>query len=130
MALPVGTFSMNDVNVEIGNPGTSQIALNDPDVRTIAEKLTPATEISMDDLRGKSFLNDPLVMVVNTNLSPGTTVSVTLAGTGKPKSFLQVAKEVALLHDARIEIIPFPDHLRSHYQTYTCADMSLTDSMI
>jgi ADP-L-glycero-D-manno-heptose 6-epimerase len=50
-------------------------------------------------------------------------------GTGKPKSFLQVAQEIALEYDAKIETIPFPDYLRSHYQTYTCADMSLTSSI-
>jgi ADP-L-glycero-D-manno-heptose 6-epimerase len=44
-------------------------------------------------------------------------------GTGSPRSFLDVARDVALLYNARIETIPFPEHLRSHYQEYTNADM-------
>lgn len=42
-------------------------------------------------------------------------------GTGSPRSFMDVARDVALLHDAKIMQIPFPDHLRQHYQSYTCA---------
>ncbi len=44
-------------------------------------------------------------------------------GTGSTRSFLDVARDVALIYDAKIEYIPFPDHLRSHYQEYTHADM-------
>lgn len=44
-------------------------------------------------------------------------------GSSSPRSFLDVARDVALLYNARIETIPFPDHLRSHYQEYTHADM-------
>lgn len=51
-------------------------------------------------------------------------------GTGKPRSFLDVAKDVALMLNARIEVIPFPEHLREHYQYYTCADTSKLDSII
>lgn len=42
-------------------------------------------------------------------------------GTGQPRSFLEVAKSIALLYNAKIEIIPFPENLISHYQKYTCA---------
>lgn len=52
MTLPTGTITMNQVNVELGNPGTSNISLNDSDVRTLAGK--PSGTISMNDLRGKS----------------------------------------------------------------------------
>ena len=45
-------------------------------------------------------------------------------GSGVARSFLDVARDVALMYDAKIETIPFPQHLKSHYQTYTCADMS------
>lgn len=44
-------------------------------------------------------------------------------GSGSTRSFLDVARDVALMYDASIETIPFPDHLRSHYQEYTQADM-------
>lgn len=43
-------------------------------------------------------------------------------GTGKPKSFMEVAKEIARETGSRIEVIPFPEHLKSHYQSYTCAN--------
>lgn len=51
-------------------------------------------------------------------------------GTGKPRSFLDVARDVAMFYGAKIETIPFPDHLRAHYQYYTCADTSKLDSII
>lgn len=43
-------------------------------------------------------------------------------GTGSSRSFLDVARDIALICDARIEIIPFPEHLKRHYQQYTNAD--------
>ena len=45
-------------------------------------------------------------------------------GTGKTKSFLDVANEIAEKYDADIETIPFPKHLKEHYQYYTCADLT------
>lgn len=45
-------------------------------------------------------------------------------GTGKTKSFLDVAKEVAKETGAEINEIPFPEHLKEHYQYYTCADLT------
>jgi ADP-L-glycero-D-manno-heptose 6-epimerase len=47
-------------------------------------------------------------------------------GTGSPRSFLDVARDVALLYNARIETIPFPEHLKGCYQEYTNADMYKT----
>lgn len=45
-------------------------------------------------------------------------------GTGEPKSFKQVAEEVAEQYHARIEYIPMPESLKSQYQAYTCADLN------
>ena len=45
-------------------------------------------------------------------------------GTGQTKSFLDVANEVAEKYDADVETIPFPEHLKEHYQYYTCADLT------
>jgi ADP-L-glycero-D-manno-heptose 6-epimerase len=42
-------------------------------------------------------------------------------GTGKPRSFMDIAKDVAVAYNAEIETIPFPKHLKAHYQYYTCA---------
>lgn len=45
-------------------------------------------------------------------------------GTGKPRSFEDVAREIADKHNAKIEYIPMPDNLRNQYQGYTCADLT------
>lgn len=45
-------------------------------------------------------------------------------GTGKPRSFLEVAEEIAKKHNARIEYIPMPDSIARQYQQYTCADLN------
>jgi ADP-L-glycero-D-manno-heptose 6-epimerase len=44
-------------------------------------------------------------------------------GTGNPKSFLEVAHEIVSKYNASINVIDFPEHLKPHYQEYTCADM-------
>lgn len=47
-------------------------------------------------------------------------------GTGKSQSFNEVAKAVIAWHQkGEIAYIPFPDHLKGHYQSYTQADISL-----
>jgi ADP-L-glycero-D-manno-heptose 6-epimerase len=46
------------------------------------------------------------------------------AGTGFPKSFMCVAEEVAKKYNAKIETIAFPEHLKKHYQEYTCASLN------
>ncbi|MFC0179349.1 ADP-glyceromanno-heptose 6-epimerase [Thorsellia kenyensis] len=47
------------------------------------------------------------------------------AGTGKAESFEAVAKAVIAFHQrGQIESIPFPDHLKGHYQAYTQADLT------
>lgn len=58
MALPTGTISLSQVNVELGRSATQSINLNEADVRGLAEKSSGA--ISMDDLRGKSTAPDAL----------------------------------------------------------------------
>ena len=42
-------------------------------------------------------------------------------GTSNPVSFQHVAECVAEHYFGEIEYIPFPEHLKSKYQTYTCA---------
>lgn len=51
-------------------------------------------------------------------------------GTGSQKSFKDVAEIVASKHDAKIITIPFPEHLKEHYQYNTLADMSKVKSTI
>ena len=46
-------------------------------------------------------------------------------GTGKAQSFKDVAEAVIDFHQkGQIEYIPFPDHLKGSYQSYTQANMS------
>jgi ADP-L-glycero-D-manno-heptose 6-epimerase len=45
-------------------------------------------------------------------------------GTGESKSFQQVAEEIAVRYNARIEYIPMPDSIKTYYQKYTKADIS------
>jgi ADP-L-glycero-D-manno-heptose 6-epimerase len=45
-------------------------------------------------------------------------------GTGEARSFMDVAKEIAQLHNAKIELVPMPEELKAHYQQYTKADLT------
>jgi hypothetical protein len=54
MTTPTGTISLNDVNVELGLAGTTNISMNQANVRTLAGVGGSGTIISMNDLRGKS----------------------------------------------------------------------------
>lgn len=45
-------------------------------------------------------------------------------GTGKPTSFETIAQQVAKEYNATIQYIPMPEHLKSQYQEYTCADLT------
>ena len=51
-------------------------------------------------------------------------------GTGRATSFKDVALTVANEHNAEIELIPMPDILKSSYQEYTCADLTLLNSTL
>ena len=51
-------------------------------------------------------------------------------GTGKTKSFQEVAEEVAAKYDAAIEYIDMPAILKDNYQAYTCADMTKTNKSL
>lgn len=44
-------------------------------------------------------------------------------GTGTPKSFQQVADEIAKKYNASIEYIPMPENIKNQYQSYTCANL-------
>jgi ADP-L-glycero-D-manno-heptose 6-epimerase len=51
-------------------------------------------------------------------------------GTGKTQSFQDIAEEIADKYNATIEYIPMPDILKGNYQEYTCADMTLLNSIL
>jgi ADP-L-glycero-D-manno-heptose 6-epimerase len=51
-------------------------------------------------------------------------------GTGKTRSFQDVANIISKRNNAVIEYIPMPDILKSSYQAYTCADISKLESVL
>lgn len=93
MALPTGTISLSQVNVELGLSGTATVSLNDVDVRDLAGVASGA--ISLDDLRGKSAgpalgaLYEGGYYIGNVDIS-GTTYGILLA----PKAFGQSSPDL------------------------------------
>lgn len=51
-------------------------------------------------------------------------------GTGKTRSFLDVASEIAKKRPSVINYISMPDNLKDSYQKYTCADMTKTKTLM
>jgi len=49
---------------------------------------------------------------------------------GYSRSFLDVAKDIALLYNAEIKEIPFPENLKEHYQYHTQADISKLNDLL
>lgn len=72
---------------------------------------------SHEFLRDFVCVNDLVNVVLNNNKPSG----IYDLGTSKPISFQDVAELVIQKEGGEIEYIPFPDHLRDKYQTYTCA---------
>lgn len=70
-------------------------------------------------LRDFVCVDDVVSIVMNNTAGSG----IYDIGTGSPVSFQHVAELVAKKEDGKINTIPFPDHLKGKYQTYTCADM-------
>ena len=63
---------------------------------------------------------DDMVEVVLYNNKPSGIYDL---GTGNPTSFQEVAELIATKYNGEIEYVPFPDHLKGKYQSYTCAHM-------
>ena len=72
---------------------------------------------SHEFLRDFVCVNDIVNVVLNNDKPSG----IYDLGTSKPISFQEVAELVIQKEGGEIEYIPFPDHLRDKYQTYTCA---------
>jgi ADP-L-glycero-D-manno-heptose 6-epimerase len=75
-------------------------------------------------LRDFIYVDD--VVAVNLWLFENPQVSgIFNVGTGKAQSFKDVADAVIEFHQkGQIEYIPFPEHLKGSYQSYTQADMN------
>ena len=72
---------------------------------------------SQQFLRDFVCVNDIVNVVLNNDKPSG----IYDLGTSNPISFQEVAELVIQKEGGEIEYIPFPDHLRDKYQTYTCA---------
>ena len=72
---------------------------------------------SHEFLRDFVCVNDIVNVVLDNNKPSG----IYDLGTSNPISFQEVAELVIQKEGGEIEYIPFPDHLRDKYQTYTCA---------
>lgn len=51
-------------------------------------------------------------------------------GTGKVKSFLDVAHEIQTKHNCKIDFIEMPEELKPHYQDWTCASLDKLNSVL
>ena len=61
---------------------------------------------------------DDIVDIVLNNDKPSGIYDL---GTSNPTSFQEIGELVAKKHNGIIKYIPFPEHLKGKYQTYTCA---------
>lgn len=68
-------------------------------------------------------VNDIVNIVLNNDAPNG----IYDLGTGSAISFQDVAEKIIKHEGGEIEYIPFPEKLKGHYQTHTCADMSWLD---
>ena len=51
-------------------------------------------------------------------------------GTGRSVSFSTVANAIANKYNAKINLIPMPENIKSQYQKYTCADLTNLNSVV
>ena len=68
-------------------------------------------------LRDFIWVGDIVETVLNNNKPSG----IYDLGTSNPTSFQTVGELIAEKYNGEIEYIPFPEHLKGKYQTYTCA---------
>lgn len=72
----------------------------------------------------RDFVHVDVVCQVQWAMSKRNVSGIFDLGSGQQMSFREVAEQVASKTGAKIVEIPFPEHLKNHYQTNTLADMS------
>lgn len=72
----------------------------------------------------RDFVHVDIVCQVQYTMSKRQTNGIFDLGSGQQMSFREVAEQIAQKNNARVVEIPFPVHLKDHYQTNTIADMS------
>lgn len=72
----------------------------------------------------RDFVNAEDIAILKIEMLDRNISGIFNAGTGRAISFMDVAHLVARKYNARIEVIPFPPHLKGHYQEFTQANTS------
>jgi len=72
----------------------------------------------------RDFINAEDIAILKIEMLNRKISGIFNAGTGQAISFMDVANLVSRKTGARIEKIPFPEHLKGHYQEYTQANTS------
>jgi ADP-L-glycero-D-manno-heptose 6-epimerase len=72
----------------------------------------------------RDFVNAEDIAILKIEMLNRNISGIFNAGTGKAVSFMDVANLVSRKTGARIEKVPFPEHLKGHYQEYTQANTS------
>lgn len=78
----------------------------------------------------RDFVHVDVVCDIQYKLSKVNESGIFDLGSGTQTSFKQVAEEIAKKYNAKIVEIPFPQHLKDHYQYNTLADMSRIKDII
>jgi len=95
-----------------------------------AETLGVIKLFENSQLYSRDFVHVSRVCDVHTQMLEYPKSGIWNIGSGIAKSFETVANEITEQYDARIEYIKMPSNLESHYQSYTCADISKLQSVL
>lgn len=89
--------------------------------RLKTDKILALFEGSREFLRDFIYIDD--VVAINQYFYQSRQSGIVNCGTGKARSFYDLACAMqTIISDARLEFIPFPEHLAGKYQAYTEAD--------
>ena len=72
----------------------------------------------------RDFVNAEDLAIVKIEMLERNISGIFNAGSGVAVSFMQIAKLIARKYNAQIKVVPFPNHLKNHYQTFTQANTS------
>jgi len=78
----------------------------------------------------RDFVHVDYVIDIHKKMMKSNEKGIWNVGTGNAISFRDVADIIAEKYDAKIEVIPFPEHLKDHYQDYTKANTVKLDSSL
>lgn len=112
-------YSLDDAEWHKGNQASPYYQFKQQALETGTIKLFDGSDTFFRD-----FIDVDTLCKIQYNMSQSQKSGIFDLGSGTQKSFTEVAMECADMYGAKIEIVPFPEHLKGHYQTNTLADMS------